>query len=97
MVALRHHVDKFNQQVELKMLNLKRNNSQFDGPLHQLLPAYLECPDQQFKRYIQRKQDTFDEGTLLTVDKFIQSSLYKYKTLVDKGTWQAPITNRNRS
>ena len=74
----------------MKTPNLKHTNSYFDGLLHQLFPAYLTCPDQQFRRYIESKQDAFDEGSDLTADELMQCALYKYKTLLDKGTWQAP-------
>ena len=55
-----------------------------------MFPTYLECPDQTFKRYIESKQDDFDEGTIIPSEQLMQCTLYEYKTMVDKGTWQAP-------
>ena len=62
MVKLKHNVLKFNTQVEMLVLYLKRNGAEASDSLHQLFPAYLRCPDKKFTEYMGNKQNKFEEG-----------------------------------
>ena len=90
MQRLTHNVNKFNLRVISTSLNLKRNGSSAQDLLHELFPAYLVCPDKQFHDYIRTKQNKFEEGLEKGPDYFMKCARFKYKTLLDKGEWEAP-------
>ena len=90
MAKLKHNVLKFNTQVEMLVLSLKRNGAEAPDLLHQLFPAYLSCPDKKITEYMGTKQNKFEEGKKTTATELMSLAKFKYKTLVDKGQWGAP-------
>ena len=90
MTKLKHNVLTFNTQVEMLVLSLKRNGAEAPDLLHQLFPAYLSCPDKKFTEYMGTKQNKFEEGKKTTAVELMSQAKFKYKTLVDKGQWEAP-------
>ena len=53
----------------------------------------MACSDHEFVAYIKRKQDSFEEGTPIQVDNLMKNAADKYKTLLQKGKWNAPDAN----
>ena len=45
MAKLNHNVLKFNTQIEMLVLSLKRNGAEAPNLLYQLFQDYLSCPD----------------------------------------------------
>ena len=90
MGKLSHNVEKFNSSVLAIVLALKRKGATAPDLLHQLVPAYLHCPDKNFAIYVGSKRDKFEEGGHMTALNLMRDCLYKYKTLVDRGQWEVP-------
>jgi hypothetical protein len=46
------------------------------------------CEDEVFKRYIEAKENQYDDGLAMTEIELMQVALTKYQTRVDGGEWQ---------
>ena len=53
---MKWNILKFNEKVNMIVLNLTQQGAEAQDKVHQLLPAYLTCPDKQSKAYIQTKK-----------------------------------------
>ena len=53
---MKWNILKFNEKVNMIVLNLTQQAAEAQDKVHQLLPAYLTCLDKQFKAYIQTKK-----------------------------------------
>jgi hypothetical protein len=90
MVELQSDIRAFNLYVTgLKNALLARGHIVEDELLLNLFDAYTVASDQDFVRYIQHKQDSFDDGMLVTVDQLMTSALTKYDTRVEKKAWNS--------
>ena len=96
MTKMGNNIEKFNQCVLSKVIGLRRMGSDCPDLLHQLFPAYLACPDKAFNRYVESKQSEFEDGKPITFKALMQDCLYKYKTMHDRGTWQAPDSQEEK-
>jgi hypothetical protein len=56
----------------------------------------MACSNKAFVEYIKRKQGMFKEGHDINSDNFMKNAAEKYKTLVQKGRWNAPDTNEQK-
>ena len=57
--------------------------------LANLFKGYLSSKDRNFRDYIQDKQQSYDEGTIYTIDQLMLIAANKHKTLVESGKWMA--------
>jgi hypothetical protein len=90
MIELQSDIRAFNLYVTgLKNALLARGHVVEDELLLNLFDAYSVVSDQDFVRYIQHKQDNFDDGALVTVDQLMTSALTKYDTRVEKKAWNS--------
>ena len=82
------NVPKFNEAVMSVEQSLTQYGSGAPDLLHQLLPAYLECPEQKFKQYIEAKKNAHEDGTVvLTATSLMDFAQAKYLTQKDQGEW----------
>ena len=56
----------------------------------------MACSDREFISYIKRKQDAFEEGHDIEPDQLMKNTADKYKTLLQKGSWNAPDANEEK-
>ena len=56
----------------------------------------MSCSDKEFVQYIKRKQDAFEEGATIKPDQLMKNEADKYKTLFQRGSWNAPDTNEEK-
>ena len=96
MARITHNMSKFNSLILSATNSLKRNESSAPDLLHQLFQAYLPCPNNKFHDYFTLKQNKFDEGAVMNTYYLIKCAKYKYKTLLDKGEWEAPIAQEEQ-
>ena len=61
-----------------------------------LFKGYMACSDREFVAYIKRKQDGFEEGADVEPDQLMKNAADKYKTLLQKGSWNAPDANEEK-
>ena len=85
-----HDITKFNTYVKLLVDGLKSRGETTTDLLTNLFKGYLSCSDREFCDYITRKQDAWEEGTDIQPDRLMKHAADKYKTLLQKGLWNAP-------
>ena len=88
-----HDIIKFNTYVKLLIDGLRSRGETSHDLLVNLFKGYMACSDREFVAYIKRKQDSFEEGTPIQVDHLMKNAADKYKTLLQKGKWNAPDAN----
>jgi len=86
-------ITKFNTYVKLLIDGLRSRGETSHDLLVNLFKGYMACSDREFVAYIKRKQDLFEEGTPIQVDHLMNNAADKYKTLLQKGKWNAPDAN----
>ena len=91
-----HDITKFNTYVKLLIDGLRSRGETSHDLLVNLFKGYMACSDREFVAYIKRKQDSFEEGTPIQVDNLMKNAADKYKTLLQKGKWNAPDANETK-
>ena len=91
-----HDIIKFNTYVKLLVDGLKSRCKTTTDLLTNLFKGYLACSDRDFCDYITRKQDAWEEGTDIQPDRLMKHAADKYKTLLQKGLWNAPDKNEEK-
>ena len=91
-----HDITKFNTYVKLLIDGLHSRGETSHDLLVNLFKGYMAWSDREFVAYIKRKQDSFEEGTPIQVDHLMKNAADKYKTLVQKGKWNAPDVHETK-
>ena len=89
-------ITKFNTYVKLLTDGLQSRGEVTNNLLINLFKGYSACSDREFIEYIKRKEDAFEEGKEITPDQLMKYADEKYKTLLQKGTWNAPDANEEK-
>ena len=87
---------KFNTYVKLLVDGLRSRGETTQDLLVNLFKGYMACSDSEFVTYIKRKLDYFEEGNSLEPDNLMKNAAEKYKTLLQKGLWNAPDANEEK-
>ena len=88
MQRVKSDVAKFNLHVEDLVAQLAARGLTSNELLINLFQAYQMCEDEVFKRYIEAKENQYDDGLAMTETELMQVALTKYQTRVDGGEWQ---------
>ena len=96
MVKVSSNITKFNDYVNEQRLDLKARGGITHDLLTNLWKAYLIVSDTTFVQYIQNKQNLYDEGEDINVDKLMTQAENKYKALVLSGQWNAMTREQNQ-
>ena len=91
-----HDIVKFNTYVKLLIDGLRSRGETTQDLLINLFKGYMACSDREFVAYIKRKQDGFEEGADVEPDQLMKNAADKYKTLLQKGSWNAPDANEEK-
>ena len=89
-------ITKFNTYVKLLIDGLRSRGEATSDLLINLFKGYSACSDREFIEYMKRKEDSFEEGAEITPDQLMKYADEKYKTLLQKGTWNAPDANEEK-
>jgi hypothetical protein len=82
------NIELFNAAVEQLIDGLHARAEPVPDMLTNLFLGYLSCSDSTFVKYIKRKEDEYEDGTIqLTGARLMQQALEKYKTMVSKQQW----------
>ena len=79
--------------MKLLVDGLRSRGETITDLLTNLFKGYLACSDQDFCNYITRKQDAWEECMDIQPDRLMKHAADKYKTLLQKGLWNAPDKN----
>ena len=83
-------VVKMNEHTKGLLISLKARGETTEDLISNLFKAYKSVPDKNFARYIQSKEDEYDEGIMHTPEALMQRASNKYRTLVEDHLWNAP-------
>jgi hypothetical protein len=84
----RSNIELFNTAVEDLIDALNARRAPVPELLTNLFAGYLSCNDSTFVKYIKRKEEGYEDGSIeLTGDVLMQMALEKYKTMVSKQQW----------
>ena len=89
-------ITKFNTYVKLLVDRLRSRGEVTNDLLINLFKGYSTCSDREFIKFIKRKEDSFEEGKEITPDQLMKHADEKYKTLLQKGLWNAPDANEEK-
>jgi hypothetical protein len=83
------NVEKFNTTVEGLVDELNARDVAVPDLLHHLFAAYGTCEDSTFIKYMARKEEEYEDGTIVTMPytALMQMALEKYKTITQKEQW----------
>ena len=96
VTTINSNVTKFNAHVQLLLNGLQTRGETTQDLLTNLLKGYLAVSDHSFVKYIQRKQEDYEDGAILEPRKLMMLADNKYKNLLVKGTWNAPSANEEK-
>jgi hypothetical protein len=91
------NVIEFNESVRGLLDSLASRGETTQDLLSNLFKGYEAASDDQFVKYILKKQDNYDEGSDTTPDKLMLLAAQKYRTLVQAGKWNATDEKMQRS
>jgi hypothetical protein len=84
-------IEKFNLYVRNQVGVLATRGETTDDLMANLFKAYACASDNEFKAYMKKKEEDYDEGAnLITPNALMQQALYKFRSLSETGRWNAP-------
>ena len=91
------NIPKFNEAVQAIELALTQYGSTAPDLLHQLMPAYLRCPEPKFRAYIKQKKNAYEDGSLvLSAKSLMDFAQSKYLTQRDQDDWNPGIDDNRK-
>jgi hypothetical protein len=91
---LKGDIDQLNAFVKVTEDQLAARGETTNDLLANLFKGYLSSKDSTFCRYIEKKQEDYDDGTTFTVDSLMNLASNKFKTLMESGKWMAPTDDQ---
>lgn len=85
-----HDIEKFNAHVIHIVNGLRARGHTSSDVLANLFKAYKSVPDPEFVRYIKEKEDSYDEGTDISMENLMLRAADKYKRMAKSTEWKAP-------
>ena len=83
-------ITKFNAHIQLLLEGLSARGETTNNLLINLFKGYKAATDNTFVKYIERKQEEYDDGNSMTSNQLMELADKKYKNLKLNGLWNAP-------
>ena len=90
MPKVNSDIVKFNTYVRLLLDSLAARGEESSDTLVNLFKGYQAASDKPFTDYVNRLQESHDDGNTITADIVMQCAVDKYKNLKQAGKWKAP-------
>lgn len=87
MVELNYNIITFNEYVYQQTAALNARGQTSNDLFISVMRGYREIEDQNFRAYIEQKNNQYEENGELSVDEFMAFSENKYKSLTQRGQW----------
>lgn len=87
---LKGDIDQLNAFIKVTQDQLSARGETTNDLLSNLFKGYLSSRDVTFRRYMEKKQEDYDDGTAFTIDGLMNQASNKFKSLVQSGKWMAP-------
>ena len=85
-----HNIIQLNEYAQLLVEALDVHGEETYDLLSNLFKAYKSASDQEFVKYIQSKQDDYDEGKDISPQTLMLLAANKYKIMVEDGIYNKP-------
>ena len=89
-------ITKFNAYVKSLVTSLEARGETSTDLLSNLFKGYKACSDKEFVLYIKTKEEKYEEGEDIDINKLMLLADNKYKILVEKGAWDAPSAEEEK-
>lgn len=89
MFELDYDILSFNTHVRETIDQLASGGGESSDLLLCIFKAYAIVPDSDFRRFIQRKRDDYDDGELITVESLMAEAQTKFAQLKQSNKWKA--------
>jgi hypothetical protein len=97
LAKVSYDVTKTNQRVAELLQDLHSRGETTHDLMNNLFNAYKSVKDREFSRYITQKESDYEEGVIhMSEERLMLLAENKYKTLVEKGQWQAPTEEEEK-
>ena len=97
MGTINDNIPKFNIYVKEQITALAARGQTSDDLLTNLFKGYLAVTDRNFHRYVQEKQERYEEGTVdISVNQLMHLTKVKYNIIQEKGQWHAPSPEESK-
>ena len=96
MGTVKNDIEKFNLYVRQKQQDLLYRGENTDDLYANLFKGYMACTDSNFKSYIQRVVDRYNEGEDMSIDDILQKALTKYMELKQSNLWNRPSAEEEK-
>ena len=90
MESIGSDIEKFNIHVKTLVQQLNARGETTQDLLVNLFKGYKAAADSKFIEYIEKREDEYEDGDLVTPEALMTRAANKYKTLVLKEKWLAP-------
>ena len=90
MATIDSDIGKFNSYVKQQLATLNARGETTQDLLTNLFKGYLACSDPIFRRYMEKKQESHDEGATIDPNMLMKWAKIKYSIIKEKGVWNAP-------
>lgn len=89
MVTVNSNIKKFNLHIKGQLDSLNAHGAQTQDLLSNLFKGYKAASNREFRAYIAKKEDKYNEGTDIKPNHLMKLALNKYKTLLESKQWNA--------
>ena len=96
MVSVKYDIEKFNDHVNLIVNMLAARGRTTTDLLEYLFNAYRVVTDEHFHRYIETKENEYEDGQTPEYQALMTSCLNKYKVRKEKELWNEPTADQNK-
>jgi hypothetical protein len=90
MTSVDSDITKFNQHVHNLLDSLAARGATTEDLLSNLFKGYAVTSDKAFVAYLKKKEDDYDDGTIITPEQLMLLAENKYKAMVEGSKWKAP-------
>ena len=96
IVTIGNDITKFNGYVKGLVQSLAARGERTEDLLSNLFKGYQAVADRNFLKYINGKQEKYEEGKKYTPDQLMQLADNKYRLLKEKGIWDTPSESEEK-
>jgi hypothetical protein len=97
MADYNSNIKFFSDHVIYSKNSLTARMEQVPELMMSLFKGYSSASDDDFVRYIQNKNDAYEDGTTMTVEQLMSAALNKYELKVEDNSWSVPDKKDDRS
>lgn len=90
MINMQDDVTLFNEFVKTQRVSLEARGERTLDLLVNLFKGYKAAADDRFVKYIEGKEDDYNEGKDMSPDALMELAEAKYKTLLESELWKQP-------